>query len=347
MEFTASRFAARTGSRRHADPPRRAGPLPLGSLADRPRTRGARPRRPHRPRSCRVRPAGGDRGVPCGRGIRRRHRLGADRAALRGARAPRAVTRRRAQSRGRGRDVDRAGVGAAHRRRARRRRQARGVRSAARGARRAAPPAGSHRRGSRRARDRRAPHGQRTRTGGAAGEDRGRSPRRTRPPRHLPRDWRIPSAVLRRSNRMYSPGSRTPVDVPRLRELGCSVAHRAPDASPSGRSRGRRCLGCRCLDRSTRLHPRPESRRGCSRSGLRSATAPARTGASASRSPSSAAPTAAVTPAGRLRPARARFSAPPLAPALDEVVEHGQHDERECRRRHESADDHDARAAAR
>ena len=89
----------------------RAGPLALGSRRDLRGPGGARARRRDRARPGRLRAAGGDRRMPRRRGIRGGHRLAADRGALRGARAARAVARRRAQPRRRGVDGGGAGVG--------------------------------------------------------------------------------------------------------------------------------------------------------------------------------------------------------------------------------------------
>lgn len=125
LELTAARFPARTGP--DGDPV---------LLADQDRRRWDRPAvrrgraalargRTGRSRAGRLRAPSGDRRVPRGRFVRRGHGLGADRDALRGARAAGALPRRRAEPGGR--TLDDAGTGrcASRRRRPDRRRATR------------------------------------------------------------------------------------------------------------------------------------------------------------------------------------------------------------------------------
>ena len=131
MEFHASRFAARTA--------RDGTPIPLDrqdrSRWDRAQIErgrdGTRACRPHRPRPRLVWTAGRDRRVPRRRADGRGHRLGSNRAALRGARPHRPVARRRAQPRRRRGDGHRSCERAAPRRRTRALGQARGLPGAA------------------------------------------------------------------------------------------------------------------------------------------------------------------------------------------------------------------------
>ena len=84
--------ANRTG--RRAGSPARPGPHPLGPPADPTRPGEHRPDRTARRHSRSVRPAGGDRGLPCAGHGRRGHRLGADHRAVRRPRANQPVANR-------------------------------------------------------------------------------------------------------------------------------------------------------------------------------------------------------------------------------------------------------------
>ena len=87
MEIQASRLGARIGRGRRGDPADRAEPRPLGPAADPPRPRGARAGRAARRGARALCAAGGARRLPCPGAAGRGHRLGADRGALRHARA--------------------------------------------------------------------------------------------------------------------------------------------------------------------------------------------------------------------------------------------------------------------
>lgn len=93
LELTAARFPARTGP---------DGEPVLLEQQDRRRWAQSRPTSSDRPWPGRVRPAGGDRGVPRHRPVGRRDELGPHRAPLRGPQPPRAVTGGGTQPRGGG-----------------------------------------------------------------------------------------------------------------------------------------------------------------------------------------------------------------------------------------------------
>ena len=173
MEFTASRFAARTA--------RDGTPIPLDQQ-DRSRWDRAQIARGPEALARADRIGRGRASYGLQAAIAECHavaptaeddRLGPHRAALRGARPPGAVAGRRAQPCGRRGDVDGAGLGPSHRRRTRRRRAGSPATPAAGRARRAARPARVAPRRHAASSSCRAPHGQRARARGAAREGRG------------------------------------------------------------------------------------------------------------------------------------------------------------------------------
>ena len=109
MEIQASRSRARVERIRRAHPAARPKSRALGSAPDPSRPRGARACRKAWRRAGPVHPAGRDRRLSCASAHAGRNRLGADRRALRRARAAHAVAGRRAESRGRRRDGVRPG----------------------------------------------------------------------------------------------------------------------------------------------------------------------------------------------------------------------------------------------
>ena len=99
LEIQASRSRARVGRIGRANPAPGSEPCAVGSTADSPRAGGARACRASGRRARSVRVAGGDCGLPRAGNHGRRHRLGADRRAVCGARPRPAFADRGAESR--------------------------------------------------------------------------------------------------------------------------------------------------------------------------------------------------------------------------------------------------------